>query len=154
MTIYKNILVVVDLSTDSDLIIERAKAIAESGANLTLLHVVEYMQIEPMSETLMPTAEIETELTARADARLRELIAAHGLTRCTPAVIVGAIKTEIQHHAVKTHADLIIVGNHGRQGLKALLNFTEDAVLHRAPCDVLAVRLPPSAPNALHNQLQ
>jgi len=144
MNTYKNILVVLDLSTDSGLIIERAKAIACDGeAKLTVLHVVEYVPLEPIGETLMPTAEIEGELTTRATERLRELVVQHGLPQCTQLVVVGAVKAEIQRAAQQAQADLIVVGNHGRQGIKAILNFTEDAVLHTAPCDVLAVRLPP-----------
>jgi universal stress protein A len=37
--------------------------------------------------------------------------------------------------------DLIVIGNHERHGLSILVNLTEDAVLHAAPCDVLAVHL-------------
>ena len=37
--------------------------------------------------------------------------------------------------------DLIVVGSRERHGLAILVNFTEDAVLHAAHCDVLAVRL-------------
>lgn len=143
MDTYKKILVVVDLSPDSSVIIERAKAlIAGSNVKLTLLHVVEYVPLEPIGETLMPTSEIEGELTARATQKLRELATKHGLPNCTQSVVVGGIKAEIQYAAEQAQVDLIVVGNHGRQGLKAILNFTEDAVLHSAACDVLAVRLP------------
>ena len=38
--------------------------------------------------------------------------------------------------------DLIVIGSHERHGLSILVNLIEDAVLHAAPCDVLAVRLP------------
>ena len=44
--------------------------------------------------------------------------------------------------AAKEHgADLIVVGSHGRHGLALLLGSTANAVLHGAPCDVLAVRI-------------
>jgi len=57
---YKNILLVVDLSEDSRVIGERAKAIAACyGAEITLLHVVEYVPVEPMGEALLPTVQIE-----------------------------------------------------------------------------------------------
>ena len=38
-------------------------------------------------------------------------------------------------------ADLIVLGSRERRGPSILVNFTEDTVLHAAPCDVLAVRL-------------
>ncbi len=44
--------------------------------------------------------------------------------------------------AAREHgADLIVVGSHGRHGLALLLGSTANAVLHGAPCDVLAVRI-------------
>ena len=44
--------------------------------------------------------------------------------------------------AARDHgADLIVVGSHGRHGLALLLGSTANAVLHGAPCDVLAVRI-------------
>ena len=53
----------------------------------------------------------------------------------------GSIKTEIVRAAQRLGADLIVLGSRERHGLAILLNFTEDTVLHAAPCDVLAVRL-------------
>jgi universal stress protein A len=146
MNTYNNILVVVDLSADSPLIVRRAQAIAaDSTARITLLHVVEYLPMEPMGETVLPTMQIETELVSRATEKLRALAQQQGLDHCAQQVMVGSIKTEIQLAAQQLGADLIVVGNHARHGLKALLNFTEDAVLHTAPCDVLAVHLPTPA---------
>jgi universal stress protein A len=56
-------------------------------------------------------------------------------------VLAGPIKSEICREAADWHADLIVIGSRGRHGLGALVNLTEDAVLHGAPCDILAVRL-------------
>ncbi|MGE0114030.1 MAG: universal stress protein [Steroidobacteraceae bacterium] len=144
MSTYRNILVVVDLSADSHPIIDRAQALA-APATLTLMHVVEYVPLEPMGETLLPAMQIEGELVKRATEKLAQLAAVHGLQDSRQIVAVGSIKAEIQHTAVEMGADLIVVGNHARHGLKALVNFTEDAVLHTASCDVLAVHLPHAA---------
>lgn len=43
--------------------------------------------------------------------------------------------------AEENNVDLIVVGSHGRKGIKMLLGSTANAVLHHAGCDVLAVRL-------------
>jgi universal stress protein A len=139
---YKNILLVVDLSEDSRVIGERAKAIAACyGAEITLLHVVEYVPVEPMGEALLPTVQIEGELVDRARQRLTELSQQLGLTQSRQLVETGGIKSEIIRSAQRLNADLIVVGSRERHGLAILLNFTEDAILHAAPCDVLAVRL-------------
>ena len=143
MGLYNKILVVTDLSDESSVIIERAKAIAEGHADrLQLLHVVEYVPLEPMGETVLPTVQLEGELVIRATEKLAQIAAQHGLTSSHQWVTVGGTKTEIQRAAQRLGIDLIVVGNHERHGLKALVNFTADAVLHTAPCDVLAVHLP------------
>jgi universal stress protein A len=139
---YKNILLVVDLSEDSRVIGERAKAIAACyGSQITLLHVVEYVPVEPMGEALLPTVQIEGELVDRARQRLIELAQQLGLSQSRQLVETGGIKSEIIRTAQRLNADLIVLGSRERHGLAILLNFTEDAILHAAPCDVLAVRL-------------
>jgi universal stress protein A len=139
---YKNILLVVDLSEDSRVIGERAKAIAACyGSEITLLHVVEYVPVEPMGEALLPTVQIEGELVERARQRLIELAQQLDLSQSRQMVETGGIKSEIIRAAQRLNTDLIVLGSRERHGLAILLNFTEDAILHAAPCDVLAVRL-------------
>lgn len=57
--------------------------------------------------------------------------------------VVNALSTKegILGAAREHGADLIVVGSHGRHGLALLLGSTANAVLHGAPCDVLAVRI-------------
>jgi len=138
---YKNILIVVDLSESSARIAERAKQLASEGAALTLLHVVEYVPLEPVGETLLPAIQIEDELVQRAKGKLATLAQQLGLNNCSQLVETGSIKGEIVRVAQERKADLIVVGSRERHGLAILVNFTEDTVLHAAPCDVLAVRL-------------
>jgi universal stress protein A len=142
MAAYNKVLLVVDLSEDSQVIGERAKAIAACyGAQITVLHVVEYVPVEPMGEALLPTVQIEGELVERAKVKLGELTQKLGLASSTQLVETGSIKTEIVRTAQRIGADLIVLGSRERHGLAILLNFTEDTILHAAPCDVLAVRL-------------
>jgi universal stress protein A len=142
MSGYQNILLVVDLTEDSDLVGERAKAIAACYCSrIQLLHVVEYVPVEPMGETLLPAVQIEEELIERARQRLTDLARRLSLTSSDCFVEAGSIKAEIIRVAEEQHADLIVLGSRERHGLAILLNFTEDTVLHSSPCDVLAVRL-------------
>ena len=140
---YRKILLCLDLTDDSEKIAERAQKLAAAfGAELTLLHVVEYVPVEPMGEALLPAVQIEGELVERARVRIAELAARVGLDHCERLVNTGNIKTEVVRIA-QTHAiDLIVIGSRERHGVSILFNFTEDTVLHAAPCDVLAVRLP------------
>jgi universal stress protein A len=139
---YKSILLCLDLTDDSEKIAERAKGLAgRFGATLTLLHVVEYVPVEPMGEALLPAVQIEGELVDRAKLRLAELSARLGLDGSERIVLTGNIKSEVVRIAQQRAADLIVIGSRERHGVSILFNFTEDTVLHAAPCDVLAVRL-------------
>jgi universal stress protein A len=143
MADYKKILLVVDLSADSDAIGSRARAIARChGAQIELLHVVEYVPLEPMGETLMPAVQIEGDLVKRATSKLADLAQRLELGNCVQRVATGSIKAEIIRIAQEQKVDLIVLGSRERHGVAILVNFTEDTVLHAAPCDVLAVRLP------------
>lgn len=140
---YSKILLCLDLTDDSEKIAERAKALAaKCGAELTLLHVVEYVPVEPMGEALLPAVQIEGELVERARVRIAELSAKLGLDQCERLVNTGNIKSEVVRIAQERGIDLIMIGSRERHGVSILFNFTEDTVLHAAPCDVLAVRLP------------
>ena len=140
--LYKRILLVVDLSDDSRAVGARARAVAAAcSAELRLLHVVEYVPVEPLGETLLPTVEIEEELIRRAGERLRVLARELGLPDAECRVEAGNTKAEIVRAATDSGADLIVLGSRERHGLSILINQTEDTVLHAAHCDVLAVRL-------------
>jgi len=142
MSIYRRILLVVDLGEQSEQIGARARDLAALlGAELSVLHVVEYVPVEPMGETLLPAVQIEEELVQRANQRLSELAAKLGIGSARRHVAAGNIKAEIVRAAQEQHADLIVLGSRERRGPSILVNFTEDTVLHAAPCDVLAVRL-------------
>ena len=142
MSTYRNILAVVDLSPEGTAVAARAQvqAACSPGSTLKLLHVVEYVPVEPLSDSLLPAVQIEGQLVERARAQLAQLAG-----KITPApqweVVVGNVKSEIVRVARAGQHDLIVIGNHERHGLSILVNLIEDAVLHAAPCDVLAVRL-------------
>jgi universal stress protein A len=139
---YKKFLLCLDLTDDSEILAERARTMAEKcGATLTLLHVVEYVPVEPMGEALLPAVQIEGELVERATTRLAELASKLGLAGAERLVLTGNIKSEVVRVAQERGADLIVIGSRERHGVSILFNFTEDTVLHAAPCDVLAVRL-------------
>jgi universal stress protein A len=94
-----------------------------------------------VGETLMPSVQIEEELVARARTRLAAFAAELGLPDAHCQVEVGNVKSDSVRIARERGADLIVLGSRERHGLSILVNFTEDTVLHAAPCDVLAVRV-------------
>jgi universal stress protein A len=142
MSRYKKLLTLVDLSDDSDAVAIAGRDLAASfGAAMVLLHVVEYVVVEPMGESLMPTVQFEGEMLQRSRERLNELVQRLGLDHAATRVEAGNTKAEILRVAAEESADLIVLGSRERHGLAILLNLTEDTVLHAAHCDVLAVRL-------------
>ncbi len=142
MASYRNILSAVDLSPASEPLVRRATDLADRfGASLALLHVVEYVPVEPMGEALLPSVELRDELVEAAQKKLDVLATRCGASGAARHVRIGNTKAEIVHVAHELSADLIVLGAHERHGLAILVNRTEDTVLHAAPCDVLAVRI-------------
>ncbi len=71
MTGYQKVLILSDLSNDGDRVIIAGRDIAAySNAAIVALHVVEFVPVEPMGETLMPTMQIEADLAVRSRERL------------------------------------------------------------------------------------
>ncbi|MGH8131140.1 MAG: universal stress protein, partial [Steroidobacteraceae bacterium] len=93
MSIYRRILLVVDLGEQCAQIGARARDLASVlGAELSVLHVVEYVPVEPMGETLLPAVQIEEELVQRAKQRLADLTAKLGIGSARRHVAAGNIK--------------------------------------------------------------
>jgi universal stress protein A len=141
---YRHILVAVDLTESSVRVAECGRLIAAAlGADLELIHVVEPVPVvmpippEPLVPDLVDTQE---EMIDAAQDRLAELAAKLNLPQALWSVEVGKIKAEILRVAREHRVDLIVIGNREKHGLAIIFGPTEDAVLHGAPCDVLAVR--------------
>jgi universal stress protein A len=142
-------LLAVDLTVDSAQIARRAKDVAAThGAELDVLHVVEPLPvIAPLDapEVLAPSVlQTQEEIAAGARGRLERLAADVGVPAGRTQVIVGNTQMEILRAARERNVDLVVLGSRERHGLSLLVDFTEDAVLHKAPCDVLAVRVKPA----------
>lgn len=140
---YQRILLAVDFNDDCEKLVERAAELARRyDAVLALIHMVEPVIVDPTYDVL-PTlpAGYEQELIESSEARLNALAQSQGVSQGNCHVGVGATKAGIIAKAEEIGADLIVVGSHGRHGLSLLLGSTANAVLHSAPCDLLAVRI-------------
>ncbi|MDE3135058.1 MAG: universal stress protein [Acidobacteriota bacterium] len=66
---------------------------------------------------------------------------AAGGFKVTTSIVQGEARSKIVDVARKWHADLIVVGSHGRRGLERfLMGSVSGAVVHHAPCSVQVVR--------------
>ena len=79
MSEYRKILLAVDLSDNSEVVGQRAVDVANRyQADICLVHVVEYVPVEPMGEALLPSVQIEDELVNSAKTRFETLAASLG----------------------------------------------------------------------------
>jgi len=140
----RRILVPTDFSPPSERALEMAIEFARRfGAELTLFHAHE-LPAYVFPDGVMPVSpEILVELERTMSAEL-ERLAARARAAGVPASIktgVGAHDVEIVRFASEMNADLIIMGTHGRTGLRhVLLGSVAEKVVRRAPCPVLTVR--------------
>lgn len=143
MSNYQHILCAVDLGDDSLLVAARAAELAKLyQAQLSLLHVVEYIPIDLANELVLPQQqEIEQQLVDQATVHLSSLAKTLDVNPLHQAVIQGSTKSGIIEYAQDQGVDLIVLGRHGRHGISRLLGSVANAVLHHADCDVLAIRI-------------
>jgi universal stress protein A len=134
---YKKILVAVDLSEASELVITRTKALAALfSAELSLVHTV-----EPLPAYGYPGFDdLQTPIADRAKEGMDKLAKALNVPAERVYLEFGAVKHEIIKIAEKINADLIVIGSHGRHGLSRLLGSGANAIVHGVHCDVLTVR--------------
>jgi universal stress protein A len=148
MSDYRHILAALELEDASREVLRKAQTLAQSsGAKLSVLHVLEMMPIRTASigdldQPMMPPVDVSEQLTENARHQLLKWCAELGIGEEAVEVVFDSVKAGIAEHAERIAADLIVVGHHPHHGLAALFSHTEQGVLSRAKCDVLAVALP------------
>lgn len=145
MTFYQHILLAVDFSEESGHIKLKAAEMAKKfAAKLSIIHVLDNIPMPDMNYGTIIPLDYETEhaLLEIEKNQLNHVGEELNVPENQRWLIWGNPKDEICGLAEKESVDLIIVGSHGRHGLALLLGSTANDVLHHAPCDVLAVRLP------------
>lgn len=146
---YKKILVPVDGSPTSQRGLAEAIKLAKAlNASLCLVHVVD--------EFVMTVAYSPIPYEPNFNEALRRL-GASTLKSAEEAVIAQGLKPEVEliemiggraadkivEHAQRSGADLIVMGTHGRRGIRRLaMGSDAELVLRSAPVPVLLVRAP------------
>ena len=140
---YQHILVAVDLSPVTDQVISRAQEIArESKALLSMVHVMEHSPVAYGGEFSIPVdVNLEQSLEQEVRKEMEKLGAKYGIPPEHQYLESGSVKLAVTDLAEELHADLIVAGTHGHHGLDVLLGSRANAILHRAQCDVLVVRV-------------
>lgn len=146
---YRHILLAVEFSPETAQVVQRALQLRDRyGAQLTLVHVVEYMPLSYSGDLVLPEDfDLERELVEIANKQMNELADSLSLPIAQRLVEVGATGKTLLRVAGERGVDLIVVGSHGRHGIAALLGSTARTVLNGAACDVLAVRIQDGRPD-------
>ncbi len=143
---YKNILVAVDMTDEAEDVLSVAREIVvDRSVTVSVVTV-----IRPLADfyinlytTLQDSTEggIDVRAAERANEWLSDLLKGLDIDASAVKVVIGTPAVEIRQLAGEIRADLIVLGTHGRHGLGMMLGSTANAVLHGAPCDVLAVKV-------------
>lgn len=146
---FRKLLVATDFSRHSVEALQVAAALSRlCEAPLTILTVYETLVVPTVPEggplpppTIMVAAYDHTvHLLEQAVVQAK----AAGAVAVESVILQGAPFTEIMARARDGAYDLIVMGTHGRTGLRHfLLGSVAERVVRRATCAVLTVRLPP-----------
>jgi universal stress protein A len=146
MANFSNILVAVDLSGEADQVIAAGAELASiNHAEISVVHVAHALTyygdapyyVSPIDRDLYNQDEVRKILFDELD----KLVEPYDITRGSIDIRFGYAAEEIVRKAKDDGADLIVLGTHGRRGIRLLLGSTADRVLHHAPCNVLAIRI-------------
>lgn len=141
MKSYQKILLAVELIPETDAaVIRKAVGLASVfDSKLVIVHAIEHY---PYVYGGAVTIDFEKEMVAAAKVRVADIQKQFPKTISSEVIVlVGSAKHVIIEESEKMHADLIVLGSHGKHGVRLLLGSTANAVIHAAHCDVLAVRL-------------
>lgn len=140
---YTRLLYATDFAPEEARVAEKAAALAtQFGAELYLIHVIEALHGYGIAYETEAVFTWQQEALQAAMQMMEELGRRFAVPEERRFLKQGVAKHVIVQTALEVGVDLIVVGSHGRHGVElVLLGSTADAVLHRAQCDVLAVRI-------------
>lgn len=144
---YKRIIVTVDGSSTSKRALREAVKLAkELEAALRIVHVADAVTFD--AETPYGLAEYEAAVRKSGDAILKQALASArkaGVVAETRLLevqqVTDRIADAIAREAKAWHADVIVIGTHGRRGISHLfLGSVAESVVRVAPVPVLLIR--------------
>lgn len=144
MSDYHKILVAVDLSDDSAIVIDKARHIAQANdAEISLAHVQAPLAVTyALDIPSINLADLHAELAEESHKLLLELGTSVDVPASRLYNLLGDPAHELRTLAKTMGADLIVTGGHGKHGFELLLGSTSTSVAHGINCDLLIVKLP------------
>ncbi len=138
---FEHVLVATDFSKASEGALDYALAIARHyGSALSILHAMAPEPREPIPMEPLPAELNQERLEARGQIRRLGQKAELQNAKCQLLLEQGPVLDVIAAEMEQDHTDLLVVGTHGRSGLKKMaLGSVAEEVLHRAHSPVLTV---------------
>jgi len=142
MSTYKHLLVGLDLSPESQQVVDRVKLLfSDSDIKISVCHILEPLAFTYGGDIPVDLSDVQIQLEQQAKERLDALAEQLNVAEDNRHVLLGQPAKEMHRIASEDAVDLIVVGSHGRHGLALIFGSTSNSVLHGASCDVLAVRI-------------
>lgn len=143
---YKRILIAVDLSSESEQVLQKARNFSGEKVVSHLVYVQEpmdnvYVGIVPQSAAYGGLGDLEAQLYKKYQQKLNDLGENYAIAPDHRHILNGSPAREIHSFAKDKDIELIVIGTHGQKGLQLLLGSTANSVLHGSKCDVLSVRI-------------
>lgn len=135
-----------DFSPASNAAFAKALALArDAKAQLTILHILNPAVVLPIDGYVAP--KVYDDLQRSAEMYARKKLAAlldrarKAGVRAKTMLVEGMVADRIVATARRSHADLIVIGTHGRTGLaRLMLGSVASQVVATSACPVLTVR--------------
>jgi universal stress protein A len=141
--VYSTILHPTDLSESHFDLCKKAVEITNCfGGKLHLLHIIEPPATMQLAQGLGFATEVYTPVKSNAQAVMQILGEALNIPPEQQHVEIGSIKIHILDKIQELGCELVIIGTPMPSPLSTILGSTTHAVAHKAPCDVLALRIP------------
>ena len=143
MILLNSVLVAFDFSDTSKHALTYGHNLARAfGGRLHVLHVADVISTSAAQFYPEGPGDPEVKAAELALSQLRNVLAAEGAEEAEAAVRVSPSEAQaIVDYSKEVHADVIVVGTHGRSGMSRLLmGSVAEHVVRRAPCPVLVVR--------------
>ena len=137
----QNILVATDFSPCSQIALHCAAVLArQAKGNIFLAHVLPFAPMSPIPMDAGPVFPVTVGRDPRF--RMKELVSSPELAGIESETLLGQgdLWLELQGMIEQHDIDLVVIGTHGREGLKKLvLGSVAEEVFRRAPCPVVTV---------------
>jgi len=142
---WKKICCAVDFSDPSRLALYQAADLAKrDGAELMLVHAYEVPR--PSGDLMVAAVDLTGPAAAEAEKSMIGWVAEAARLRGAPVktrIVAGEAAAEVTKAAAQAGCDLLVVGTHGRTGVKRLvLGSVAERIVREAHCDVLVARGP------------